>query len=152
VLQNVVSGLGGRFFDAIREKQGLAYTVRTQNSFFTKAGAIYTYIASSPENEAKVRESLQNEIDRLRKDGITADELRKSIAYTVGEHSIGMQTRLGMVLEYARSVFSGDGVQSVGNYDRLVRNVTRDQVKKAAETYLDPKLLRVAIVRGRQSR
>src|SRR5262249_3483872 len=86
VLKNIVSGLGGRFFDAIREKQGLAYTLRTENAFFSKGGAIYTYVASSPENEAKVKESLQNEFNRLRKDGVTAEELKKSIAYTIGEH------------------------------------------------------------------
>ena len=150
VLENVVSGLAGRFFDAIREKQGLAYTVRMENTFYTKGGANYTYVAFSPENEAKVRESLQNEMDRLRKSGVTSDELKKSIAYTIGEHEIGMQTRLGSVLEYARAVFSGEGVQGVGSYSRLVRNVTAEQVKKAAETYLDPKLLRVAIVRGKK--
>ncbi|HSU87878.1 MAG TPA: pitrilysin family protein, partial [Terriglobia bacterium] len=50
VLENIVSGLDGRFFDAIREKQGLAYTVRTENVFFGKGGAVYTYIAFSPEN------------------------------------------------------------------------------------------------------
>jgi zinc protease len=151
VLENIVSGLGGRFFEAIREKQGLAYTVRTKNAFFTKGGALYTYVAFSPENESKVKESLQNEIDRLRKGGVTADELKKSIAYTVGEHELGMQTRLGLVLEYARAVYSGEGVSTVGNYGRFVRNVTADQVKKAAETYLDSKLLRVAIVRGKKN-
>ena len=36
VLENIVSGLGGRFFDAIREKQGLAYTVRTANAFYSQ--------------------------------------------------------------------------------------------------------------------
>ena len=149
VLENVVSGLAGRFFDAIREKQGLAYTVRMENTFYTKGGANYTYVAFSPENEAKVRESLQNEMDRLRKSGVTPEELKKSIAYTIGEHEIGMQTRLGSVLEYARAVFSGEGVQGVGSYSRLVKSVTADQVKKAAETYLDPKLLRIAIVRGK---
>jgi len=148
VLENIVSGLGGRFFDAIREKQGLAYTVRTRNTFLTKSGAIYTYVAFAPENEAKVKESLQNEINRLRKEGVTAEELKKSIAFTVGEHEIGMQTRLGLVLEYARAVYSGEGVSAVGNYNRFVGQVTADQVKKAAETYLDPKLLRIAIVRG----
>src|SRR5262249_772236 len=78
VLENIVSGLGGRFFDAIRERQGLAYTVRTENSFFSKGGVIYTYVAFSPENEAKVKDSLQNEMNRLRKDGVTADEVKKS--------------------------------------------------------------------------
>jgi zinc protease len=149
VLENIVSGLGGRFFDAIREKQGLAYTVRTQNVFFSKGGAVYTYIAFSPANEEKVRASLQTEIDRLRKDGVTADELRKSIAYTIGEHAIGLQTRRSVVLEYARAVFSGETVESVDGYSRFVRNVTAEQVKKAVETYLDPKLARVAIVRGK---
>jgi predicted Zn-dependent peptidase len=123
--------------------------VRTANAFFSKSGAIYTYVASSPENEDKVRQSLQAEIDRLRKDGVTADELKKSIAYTVGEHELGLQTHLGLVLDYARAIYGGEGIQSVGSYDRFVRNVTTEQVKKAAETYLDPKLLRVAIVRGK---
>jgi zinc protease len=149
VLQNIVSGLGGRFFDAIRDKQGLAYTVRFQNSFLSKGGAIFTYVASSPQAEAKVKESLQNEIDRLRKDGVTADELRKSIAYTIGEHEIGQQSRVGLVMEYARAIYSGEGVQSVTNFGRNVRSVTAEQVKKAAETYLDPAKLRVAVVRGK---
>jgi zinc protease len=103
VLQNIVSGLGGRFFDAIREKQGLAYTVRTENVFFSKAGAIYTYVAFSPENEAKVKESLEKEMDRLRKDGVTPDEVKKAVTYSLGEHEISLQTRLGTVLKYARA-------------------------------------------------
>jgi zinc protease len=148
VLENIVSGLGGRFFDAIREKQGLAYTVRTENAFFTKSGAIYTYVAFSPENEAKVKDSLVKELERLRKDGVNADEVRKGIAYSIGEHEIGLQTRTSLVLEYARAVYSGEGIQGVGNYAQFVKGVTADQVKKAAETYLNPEAATVAIVRG----
>jgi zinc protease len=148
VLENIVSGLDGRFFEAIREKQGLAYTVRTENAFFGKGGAVYTYVAFSPENEAQVKESLQKEIDRLRKDGVTADELKKSIAYSIGEHELGLQTRFGTVLDYARAVYSGEGIQGIANYGRFIRGVTADQVKKTAETYMNPQALRVAIVRG----
>jgi len=148
VLENIVSGLDGRFFDAIREKQGLAYTVRTQNAFLGKGGAVFTYVAFSPENETQVKESLQKEIDRLRKDGVTANELKKSIAYSVGEHELGLQTRYGTVLEYARAVYSGEGIQDIANYGRFIRGVTADQVKKTAETYMNPQALRVAIVRG----
>jgi predicted Zn-dependent peptidase len=52
------------------------------------------------------------------------------------------------VLEHARAVFSGEGVSAVGNYGRFTRNVTAEQVKRVAEMYLDPKLLRVVVVRG----
>jgi zinc protease len=150
VMENIVSGLGGRFFDAIREKQGLAYTVYTTNSFLTKGGAVFTYTAFSPENESKVRESLENEIQRLRKDGVTADEVKKAAAYSVGEHEIGLQTRLGTVLEYARSIYGGAGVQGVENYSALIRKVTPEDVKRVAGQYLDPGKLKIAVVRGTQ--
>ncbi|MBI4473495.1 MAG: insulinase family protein [Acidobacteria bacterium] len=148
VLRNIVSGLGGRFFDAIREKQGLAYTVHTGNAFLTKGGAIYTYTAFSPENESKVKESLEAEIGRLRKEGVTREEVEKAIAYSIGEHEIALQTRLGLVLEYARSIYSGAGVQAVTNYSALIRKVTPEQVKSIAGLYLDPASLRIAVVRG----
>lgn len=147
VLENIVSGLGGRFFDVIRDKQGLAYTVRTRNAFFSKGGALYTYVAFSPENEAKVKESLEKEIDRLRKDGVTPAELSQSQAYSIGEFAIGMQTRYGSVLEYARSIYGGEAAQS---YAAGIAGVTADDVKRVAQMYLDPKLVRVAIVRGKK--
>jgi len=150
VLENIVSGLGGRFFDAIREKQGLTYTVRTANAFFARGGTVFTYMAFSPENEAKVRDSLDKEFERLRKDGVTADEVTKAIAYSLGEYEIRLQSRVGLVLEHARSIYSGEGAQGVANYATQIRRVTPEQVKTVAGTYLDPDALRIAIVRGSQ--
>src|SRR5215831_9082004 len=147
VLENIVSGLGGRFFDAIRDQQGLAYTVRTENAFYARGGAVYTYVAFSPENEAKVKESLEKEFERLRKDGVTKDELTKSQGYSIGEFAMGMETRLGSVLEYARSIYGGEADQ---NFAEGIKSVTVEDVKRVAGIYLDPKVLRVAVVRGKR--
>jgi zinc protease len=147
VLENIVSGLGGRFFDAIRDQQGLAYTVRTENAFYARGGVVYTYVAFSPENEAKVKESLEKEFERLRKDGVTKDELSKSQAYSIGEFAMGMETRLGSVLEYARSIYGGEADQ---NFAEGIKSVTAEDVKRVAGMYLDPKVLRVAVVRGKK--
>ena len=96
----------------------------------------------------KVREALEQEFERLRKEGVTEDEVKKAVAYSVGDHEIGLQTRLGTVLEYARSIYSGSGVQDVQNYGSFIRKVTPEQIKTAAGVFLDPQLLRVAVVRG----
>jgi zinc protease len=148
VFQNIVSGLGGRFFDVIREKQGLAYTVLTANSFFARGGAVYTYSAFSPENENAVRAALEQEIERIRKDGVTDAEVKKAIAYSVGSYEMGKQNHDAMVLEYARAVYSGAGVPSVAMYSDQIRQVTPKMVQDVVRKYLDPALLRVAIVRG----
>jgi zinc protease len=148
VFQNIVSGLGGRFFDVIREKQGLAYTVLTANSFFARGGTVYTYSAFSPENENAVRVALEQEIERIRKDGVTDTEVKKAIAYSVGSYEMSMQTHNSMVLEYTRAVFSGAGVPSVAKYSDQIRQVTPKMVQDVVRKYLDPALLRVAVVRG----
>ncbi|PYS11255.1 MAG: hypothetical protein DMG15_18310 [Acidobacteria bacterium] len=96
----------------------------------------------------QVKASLEKEIDRLLKDGVTADEVKKAIAYSIGEHEIGLQTRSGTVLEYARSIYGGEGVQGFGNYARFIRGVTPEQVQKTAEAYFKPQASRVAILRG----
>ena len=59
-----------------------------------------------------------------------------------------MQTRTSTVLEYARAVYSGEGIEGVANYARFVEGVSAEQVKKAAETYLNPQAATLAIVRG----
>ena len=148
VFQNIVSGLGGRFFDVIREKQGLAYTVLTANSFFARGGAVFTYSAFSPENENAVRAALEEEIERIRNGGVTEAEVKKAIAYSVGSYEMSMQTHRSMVLEYARAVYSGAGVSSVTKYSDQIRAVTPKMVQDAVGKYLNPELLRVAIVRA----
>jgi len=148
VFQNIVSGLGGRFFDVIREKQGLAYTVVAANSFFARGGAVYAYSAFSPENEAAVRAALEQEIERIRKDGVTDAEVKKAVAYSIGSYEISMQNHDSMVLEYARAVYSGGGSRSVAMYSDQIRQVTPKMVQDVARKYLDPALLRVAVVRG----
>jgi zinc protease len=146
---DIVSGIGGRFFDAIREKQGLAYTVRTTNMANSRGGAAYTYTAFSPDKEAEVRAALDAEYAKLRKEGVSADELRKAIDHAVGSHDAALQTREARVLEYARAVHSGAGVQSVARYSAAMQAVTSEQLKSVMERYLDPAGLRTAVVRGR---
>ncbi len=150
VIQNAVSGLGGRFFETIREEQGLAYTVRAAELSLARAGAFFTYTAFSPENEEKVRTALEEEISRLIEDGLTEEELAKSIEYSIGVHEIQLQTRLGRVLAYARAVSSGTGVESVLEYSTAIRNVTLSSVQAVAAKYLSPSTAKIAILRGKQ--
>ncbi len=148
VLGNVVSGLGGRFFETIREQQGLAYTVMASDVLLAKAGAVFTYTAFSPANEAQVLESLEAEIKRLIADGITEDELQKGINYSVGAHEIQLQTRLGRVLTYARSVYAGTGVSAVDEFSGNIQLVGLEFIQSVAARYLSPDTAKIAILRG----
>jgi zinc protease len=146
----IVSGRGGRFFEGIREKQGLASAMRTTNESDARGGAIFTYAAFSPGKEDEVRTALDAEYAKLRKEGVSSDELQKAIPHAIGAYDLSLQTRQSRVLEYARAIYSGAGVQSVSRYDAGIRTVTPEILKALMERYLDPAGLRIGIVRAGQ--
>ena len=51
MIASVASGLGGRFFDELRDKLSLCYTVTAFSSARRAAGTFGAYIATSPEKE-----------------------------------------------------------------------------------------------------
>src|SRR5205814_4236510 len=58
LIATVASGLGGRFFDELRDRQSLAYTVQAAASGKRLAGIFLSYIATSPEKEGVARQGL----------------------------------------------------------------------------------------------
>ena len=58
MLAVIASGLGGRFFDELRDRQSLAYTVQAYASERALAGVFISYIATSPDREDVARAGL----------------------------------------------------------------------------------------------
>ncbi|MGH7670449.1 MAG: M16 family metallopeptidase, partial [Gemmatimonadaceae bacterium] len=91
LVAGIASGLGGRFFDELRERQSLAYTVHAFASERRLAGAFGAYIAMSPDQEDVARAGLLTEFQKLREAPVTAEELAHVQAYAVGAHAIRQQ-------------------------------------------------------------
>ena len=69
VTSTIGSGLGGRFFDELRDRQSLAYSVLAYPVERRNAGAFVTYIATSPEKEIQAKNGMMREIEKLGEDG-----------------------------------------------------------------------------------
>ena len=78
LIGTVASGLGGRFFDELRDRQSLAYTVRAFALEWTLAGMFIGYIATSPSKEAVARAGLLAEFAKLCESGVSAEELAEA--------------------------------------------------------------------------
>jgi zinc protease len=150
VLEHVMSGLGGRLFDSIREKAGLAYTVRTFDDFRATAGAFFTYTAFSPANQEDVRSLLDAGIRELAEEGVTEDEMERARNSAVGAHEAGLQSRRARTLAFARALIAGSDERAVTDYSRQVRALDKETVDAAASQYLRPESSTVVVVRGVQ--
>src|SRR5690606_31185315 len=101
VLSNVLSGLGGRFFEELRGRRSLAYTVSAAPLARPLGGAFVSYIATAPEREEEARSGLLEGFAQLREEPVTADELVRAQRYTVGAWQIRGQTNAAQLGDLA---------------------------------------------------
>jgi zinc protease len=147
LIGGIASGLGGRFFDELRDKRSLCYTVQTFLSERWRAGSFVSYIATSPDKESAARDGLLEEFRKLREHGVTADELTRAQTYAVGVHQIRLQGG-GAVLGEVVDAWMFGTLHELDEVEQRIRSVTPDDVQRAADVYFDPAKRVEAIVRG----
>ena len=148
VLENVVSGLGGRFFDELWEREGLAYTITASQTKRVLGGTFSCYMATAPENEHRAAEGIKDQLKRLMAVSPSDDELRRAKNYSVGIYHIRLQQRTEQVLEYGRSIIQGNTLDEIKQYPQEIQRVDQDMIRGAAMKYIDMERFAWGQVRG----
>jgi zinc protease len=147
-LMNNVLGqyaLGGRLGDSIRERQGMAYYVSSALEAQIVEGPLLIRAGVSPENIDRAVRSIDDELWRLRRDGITEQELHESRNFLIGSMPRTLETNAGIANFLQRSEVFGLGLDFDLRVQDLLRAVTRDDVNAAAVRALDPARASIAI-------
>jgi predicted Zn-dependent peptidase len=71
-------GMSSRLFQSIREEKGLAYTVSSFIDSYLECGVQLIYAVIEPDKVSAYLEAVGSEIGRLRKKGISRDELERA--------------------------------------------------------------------------
>jgi zinc protease len=148
LIATVASGLGGRFFEELRDKQSLAYTVQASVSERRLAGMFLSYIATSPEKEGVARAGLLGEFAKLRDELVSEEEMSRAKEYVVGSHAISQESGGAQLGEMLDAWMFGEGLHELLEYDARMRAVTADQMRDVAREYFDPERRVEGIVRG----
>lgn len=144
----VASGLGGRLFDALREKKSLAYTVLAFAWPRLRAGALGTYIAMAPERELEARVAMLEELGRFAREPVTPDELAGAIGYLSGQAAVQRQSASHLVSEIVDAWLLGEGLGELEDPAAPYRRVTAEEVWRVARESLRPERRAEGVVRG----
>ena len=147
MISSVASGLGGRFFDELRDRQSLCYTVQAFTSARRAAGSFGAYIATSPGKEMLARAGLLAEFARLRDAPVSAEELGRAQTYAIGVHAIRQQSG-GAVLGDVVDAWLFGRLRELAEYESSVRSVTAKRMQELARRYFDVERRVEGIVRG----
>ncbi len=149
LLAGVASGLGGRFFDQLRDRQSLAYTVSAFTAEWRNAGMFISYIATGPEKEEVARAGLLAEFAKLREAPVTSAELAQAKEYAIGTHAIRSQSGGALLGEMIDAWLFGRGLSEIDEHDARIRRVTASEMQEVANRYFAEAALVQSVIRGR---
>ncbi|HEX9997127.1 MAG TPA: pitrilysin family protein [Abditibacterium sp.] len=138
VLDAAMSGAdlpGGRLHARLRDNQ-LVYVVHAYATPGIDGGMFVIYAASSKENRAQVRSIIEEEVARVRAEGISAEELERAKTMMISARAIDLQTNAAQARDLASNQLFGLGTNSSSNYAAKINAVTLEDVKRVAEQYL----------------
>jgi zinc protease len=147
MLASIASGLGGRFFEELRDKQSLCYTVQAGGNERSVAGTFSAYIATSPEKEDAARAGLLSEMQKFRESLASEQELNRAKEYSIGVHAIRQQSGAAVLGDLIDAWMFGS-LAELEDYEREVRAVTAEGIRAVARKYFDPDIRVEGIVRG----
>ncbi len=84
-------GNSSRLWQTIREKRGLAYSVGASANSFEDSGVFSIYAGCSPEKVSEVVDLSINELRRIKREGVTIDELNLAKEQTVASVLLGLE-------------------------------------------------------------
>src|SRR4029077_5224808 len=98
VISLVLGGgaLTRRLTHAIRDDQGLAYSVFGYFDASLYPGPFRVVLGTNPANAKKALAALEAEVQRIRKDGVTAREVDDAVAYLTGRFPLRLETNAGV--------------------------------------------------------
>lgn len=85
-------GNSSRLWQTIREKRGLAYSVGTGNDSFKDCGIFSIYAGTSPEKLSEVIDLSIKELRKIKKSGVTSDELSLAKEQTISSILLGLES------------------------------------------------------------
>jgi zinc protease len=144
----VASGLGGRLFESLRDRRSLAYTVVASAWQKARAGALVTYIATSPEREDEARETMLEELDRFTREPVSVAELRQAVNFLAGQAEVSRQSGGALAGEILDAWVAGRVFGELVDPAAMFRKVTVVDVHGVAARSLDRSRRVEGVVRG----
>jgi zinc protease len=148
VLASIASGLGGRFFEELRDRRSLAYTVHAFGSEHRLSGEFMAYIATSPEREEEARDALIEQFTDLRAAPVTDEELRRAKRYMLGMHDIRQESGGAVLGDIINAWLLGAGLSELDSYAAKIAAVSADDIQRLALDYFDTTRIVEGVVRG----
>ncbi len=135
VLDNIFGGTSSsRLFQEVREQRGLAYAVYSFTGAFQDSGQIGLYVGTRSENLAEALAVVDAELERMRREPATAEELLRAKENLKGRIVLALESTGARMNRLGSEVLAGAPLLSLDEVVRRIDAVTIDDLAALADS------------------
>lgn len=152
-VMNYILGGGGfssRLMQSVRDEMGLAYDIHSFFASYKEGGLFEVGVQTKNESTNIVIGEILKQVERIRKENVSDQELEDAKAYLTGSFPGRLDTNRKIADFLAVVEFYNLGLDYIEKYPQYINSITKDDVLRVARKYLDADL--VTVVAGKQSR
>ena len=138
VLNNALGGsMRSRLFQSIREARGLAYSVYSYPSSYTETGYFALYAGTGEGTAEQVTALILEELEKLRKNGLTKEEFIRSKEQLKGSYMLGQESTSARSNAIGKMELLRGRVYSEEEIMQRIERITMDDVQAILPKVLD---------------
>ncbi|NHM29844.1 M16 family metallopeptidase [Neobacillus terrae] len=134
-LNNILGGsMSSRLFQDVREQKGLAYSVFSYHSAYQDSGIVTVYGGTGAKQLDTLFETVQETLDKLKKDGITSKELNNSKEQLKGSLMLSLESTNSRMSRNGKNELLLKRHRSLDEITEQIDEVTEISVNDLANT------------------
>jgi zinc protease len=137
--------LGGGFLNSrlavrIRQKEGISYGVGSQLSAnpLDKTGMFMTYAIYNPENAERLEKAFREEMEKVVKEGFTADEIKAARSGYLQSRMVGRAQDPSLAGTLNNYLYLNRTMNWDADFEKKLESLTPEQVNAAMKKHIDP--------------
>lgn len=134
-------GMNSRLNVALRERRGLVYSVEASANLMTDCGLFAVYYGCDPDDNARCRDLVLSELERLACEPMTQRALRAAKKQYLGQLQVSADSSEQSILSAARSMLYFGSVASDTERAARIEALTPDDILRAASYLTNPSSL-----------
>ena len=147
VLNGVLNGFGGKLFNEVRSRQGLAYSVYgSWNPGYDYNGMFVAGGQTQTDSTVPFITAVKNEIEKIRTDLVTEQELKNAKESILNSFVFNFENPNQTISRLMRYEYYDYPENFIFEYQDEVKNTTREDVLNVAKKYLKPNQLVTLVV------
>ncbi len=147
LLNNILGGpnMSSRLNLALRERNGLCYTIESNVTNYTDTGVWNIYFGCDPRNLAKAKRLCMQQLDLLCSTPLNNNQLATAKRQLRGQVLIGNQNKENLILGLSKAYLHGLELKPDSEHFRFIDSLTANDLQQLAQRIFNPDQLSTLI-------